>query len=74
MGGDHPRRFILNRHQDVSGVSGVGPVAEGVIWTDGTATVRWFGEYGTTVFHDKGLESILRIHGHDGKTSVDFLD
>jgi hypothetical protein len=70
----NPRRFVLRRNVDVSGVSGTGVVAEGIVWTDGTATVRWFGMYGTCVFHDKGLDSILHIHGHDGKTLVEYLD
>src|SRR4051794_16547249 len=34
-------RFELHRDQDISGVSGVGVVAEGVAFTDGTVALRW---------------------------------
>lgn len=42
------RRFRLIRHHDVSGVSGTGPVAEGVQFTDGAVALRWYGDYPTT--------------------------
>lgn len=32
----YPRVFVLQRHVDVSGVSGTGEIAEGVEWSDGT--------------------------------------
>lgn len=38
-----PRRFLPERHVDVTGVSGVGPVAEGLEWSDGTVSLRWKG-------------------------------
>lgn len=68
------RRFVLRRNVDVSGISGTGIVAEGVEFTNGTCVVRWLGAYGTTVIHDRGMESIVHIHGHGGHTVVEYLD
>jgi hypothetical protein len=39
------RRFRLIRHHDVSCISGTGPVAEGLQFTDGAEAMRWYGDY-----------------------------
>lgn len=64
------RQFKLQRDLDVSGVSGTGVVAEGVIFSDGEAVVHWLGQYPTTTPHPKGIESIKAIHGHGGATRI----
>ncbi|MEU3447214.1 hypothetical protein AB0H29_08285 [Streptomyces thermolilacinus] len=69
-----PRRFILRRHVDVSGVSGTGAVADGVLWPDGTASVRWRGEHPSIVFWDRGRVSVEHIHGHQGATEIEWID
>lgn len=69
-----PLRFVLRRHDDVSGISGEGSVADGVLWPDGTASVRWRGEHPSSVFWDRGRTSVELIHGHGGATEVKFLD
>lgn len=70
-----PRPLVLVRSEDVSGVSGTGIVAEGVVFSDGTVALRWLSQWPTSVvFHDRGLESVERVHGHDGRTVVRFLD
>jgi hypothetical protein len=69
-----PRRFILRRTVDVSGVSGTGDVADGVLWPDGTASVRWRGEHPSVVFWDRGRLSVEHIHGHQGATEIVWLD
>jgi hypothetical protein len=69
-----PRRFQLIRHVDVSGVSGTGVIAEGVEWTDGTATLHWGGRYPTTTIWQDGIEALLTIHGHNGATTLKWLD
>jgi len=68
-----PRRFYLERDTDVTGVSGTGRVAEGVVWSDGTATVRWHGDR-SSVAHWRSLDDARAIHGHDGATRFEFLD
>lgn len=68
------RRFVLQRNEDVSGVSGVGVVAEGVEFSDGSVAIRWIsGDHHSTVLWDD-LHSVEVIHGHDGRTLVQFLD
>jgi hypothetical protein len=67
------RRFTLQRHEDVTGVSGTGFVAEGVQFSDGTVVVRWRGEHATTTVH-ASFASVEAIHLHVGKTSVDWLE
>lgn len=68
------RRFVLERNEDVSGVSGTGVVAEGVEFTDGTVVLRWItGEHRSTVVWPS-IRSVEVIHGHDGRTLVKFVD
>lgn len=72
MKGDGPnvmRTFHLQRNEDVSGVSGTGKVAEGVVFSDGRVALRWFGEHRSTVLWDS-LHSVEVIHGHDGRTRI----
>ncbi|MEV8394801.1 MULTISPECIES: hypothetical protein [unclassified Streptomyces] len=69
-----PLRFVLRRHTDMSGISGEGSVADGVLWPDSTASVRWRGEHPSIVFWDRGRVSVEFIHGHVGATEVEFLD
>lgn len=68
------RRFVLDRNEDMTGVSGTGVVAEGVEFSDGTCVMRWVTQWRSTVFYEQGLEAVIRIHGHDGRTVVRFLD
>jgi hypothetical protein len=68
-------RFVLERHTDVSGVSGVGVVAEGIQFSDGVVALRWLGGNPTSVvFHDNGIESVKAIHGHNGATQIVWVD
>ena len=70
------RRFELHRHEDVSGISGTGVVAEGVAFSgNGPVALRWTSEWPTSVvFHDKGVESLEAVHGHNGRTEIVWLD
>lgn len=68
-----PRIFVLMRHQDISGISGTGEVAEGVVWSDGSASLRWHGEHTATTFWQGGLPALLAVHGHSGTTEVVYL-
>ena len=63
------RRFTLVRDVDVSGVSGTGIVADGVIWPDGTVSVRWRGER-PSIVHWQSLDDVKAIHGHNGATRI----
>jgi hypothetical protein len=70
----NPRSFLVVRTHDVSGVSGVGVVAEGTEWSDGSCSVRWLGDDPCTQNWETGIESFLKIHGHGGKTYIMFLE
>lgn len=68
------KTFVLERDEDVTGVSGTGVIAEGVQFRDGTVALRWLtGEHRSTVLWDN-IYSVEQIHGHDGKTRVVFDD
>lgn len=67
------RRFHLVRDEDVSGISGVGVVAEGVEFTDGRVVLAWLVTPGSMGYY-RSLEQLTDIHGHGGATHVEFLD
>ncbi|WP_235482534.1 hypothetical protein [Streptomyces roseoverticillatus] len=68
------RLFVLQRDHDVTGVSGTGIVADGVLWPDGTASVRWRGPRPSTVCWDYGLVDVEAVHGHGGATRIIWTD
>lgn len=69
-----PRRFLLVRNKDVTGVSGEGTVAEGVEYSDGVCSMHWVVKpaKSTTVY--ASVKDVETIHGHNGATKVHFLD
>lgn len=67
------RRFKLDRHIDVNGISGTGYVAEGVVFTDGTTAIRWVGKTPSTVVWDN-IGDAQHIHGHGGATEFVWID
>jgi len=69
------RRFELHRDTDASGVSGTGVVAEGIEFSDGVVALRWRSEWPTSVvFHDRGIEAVRAVHGHNGATRIVFFE
>lgn len=68
------RPFVLARHEDPTGISGTGIVAEGVEWTGGSAELHWMTEHETFVHWPGGVDSILAVHGHSGATICRWLD
>lgn len=69
-----PRRFRLVRDVDVSGVSGTGAVAEGVEFSNGQVALSWHGEWPSVTVHERGIESVEKVHGHGGLTRIEWLD
>lgn len=67
------RRFHLDRAEDVSGTSGTGVVAEGVLFSTGKAVLAWTTRYRSVAVYDSMAE-LERIHGHDGRTKVVWVD
>ena len=70
----HPRRFVLRRREDETGVSGVGDVAWGVVFPDGIAVTRWCVTDVRQTCVWRSLEDVAAVHGHHGKTQIIFLD
>ena len=68
------RRFYLVREEDVDPdkVSGTGVIAEGLVFEDGFAFMRWI-KTGTWGGYDS-VEQLLSIHGHGGKTKLKYVD
>lgn len=69
------RRFTLLRHEDATGISGTGVVAEGVEFTDGIVVMKWIvGDFRSMTIWNQGIEAVREIHGHDGRTEVLWID
>lgn len=66
-------RFHLHRVEDVTGVSGTGRVAGGVIFPDGTVAMRWNKDKKSTAVYDS-IDDVAEIHGHDGATVIELID
>lgn len=67
------RRFHLQRDVDVTGISGTGRVAEGVVFSNGWCALTWLTEHTSVVFYP-GIEHVRAIHGHTGSTHIVFED
>lgn len=64
------KRGYLQRHEDVSGKTGTGTVAEFIISSDGRVAIFWpvgVGQFPT-------LEDAIAVHGHGGRTEFVILD
>ena len=67
------KRFVVIRTKDLSGVSGIGYVAEGIVFHDGQTVVSWFGKH--HVFEvPRDLDTWLKVHGHGGTTTIKWID
>lgn len=83
------RRFVLQRDVDETGVSGAGPVADGVVYDwemrvdfadglvldlpAGWVRLTWRGEKSSTSLW-KSIDTMLAVHGHNGLTRVVWAD
>lgn len=67
------RRFVLNRTEDETGISGVGLVAQGIEFEDGVCVIRWMTEHRSTAMYPS-IDTLIHLHGHNGKTRVDWVD
>jgi len=67
------RRFLLVRTEDVSGVSGVGTVAEGTLFSAGKAVLAWTTKWRSVAVYDS-IDELEHIHGHNGATRIQWID
>lgn len=65
------RTFNLVRYEDATGISGIGSVAEGVQFSDGTCVLNWTTAHRSTAVY-RDLETLIAIHGHEGRTRVEW--
>lgn len=65
------RTFRVVRHKDMSGVSGIGTVAEGVEFDDGQVVICWLSKYHSIGVFDNIL-CLQKIHGHEGATVIEW--
>ena len=68
------RKFVLVRHHDVTGVSGTGIVAEGVEFTNGRVCMIWLTRQAHSVVIHENIAEVETIHGHNGATTIQWLD
>jgi hypothetical protein len=67
------KRFYLKRDKDISGVSGVGYVAEGIQFSNGTCVLYWLGVTSCiSMWHS--VYEMLKVHGHNGATIIEWVD
>lgn len=67
------RRFVLNRIEDESGVSGTGIVAEGIQFSDGRCVIRWLTNVQSLAIY-QNVSEVEAVHGHQGKTVILWQD
>lgn len=67
-------RFVLQRLEDETGISGEGFIAEGVQFSNGTVVLVWLTEIRSIAAIYENMEIMDKIHGHNGKTIVHWLD
>jgi len=66
---DSIKHFYLKREVDVSGTSGTGIVARGIILPSGKAIIEWTS-FHTSIAIYNNIEDVNSIHGHDGATEI----
>jgi len=67
------RLFNLRRLEDESGVSGTGVIAEGVEFAHGEVALSWLTVHRSMGFYPN-IKELINIHGHGGKTVVDWIE
>jgi len=67
------KRFVLDRREDETGVSGTGYIAEGVLFDNGKCALAWLSRYRSVTVFDN-MDEVKAIHGHDGKTIIQWID
>jgi hypothetical protein len=66
---DKIKHFYFKRVEDVSGTSGTGIVARGVILPSGACVLEWLTFHSSIAIY-KNIEDVEKIHGHAGSTLV----
>lgn len=67
------RRFKLIRKEDVNGTSGLGFVAEGCEFDNGSVALTWLTPHFSGTWF-LSIHEVKVLHGHGGKTRVKWID
>ncbi len=67
------RRFNLIRKDDLTGISGVGIIAEGAEYSNGSVALTWLTPHWSGAWFIS-IHEVKHIHGHNGKTKVVWID
>jgi hypothetical protein len=67
------RRFHLDRQKDISGVSGLGKVAEGCLMSDGTTILLWLTKTPSINIY-RSIVDLESVHGHQNSTRIIWID
>lgn len=67
------KRFHFERAKDISGISGCGKVACGVMFDDGQIALHWVGEHSSINIY-RSIDDLLYVHGHNGTTKLIWDD
>ena len=63
------QEFYLLRHKDLSGNSGEGIVARGMVLPSGRVVLEWL-TFETSINIYQNIESVKHLHGHNGATEI----
>lgn len=66
-------KFHLWREKDETGISGIGRIAEGCIFSNGWVALIFLTQVNSLAFYHC-IEDVEFIHGHKGLTKVVFDD
>jgi len=66
------KQFYLNRVEDVSGVSGTGIIAFGMILPSGRVVMEWQTTHKSIAIYDS-IDEIQLLHAHKDKTYIVFV-
>jgi len=67
------RRFRLIRKEDETGISGTGHIADGVCFQNGKCVLSWRTDKTSVAVYDD-IKTLISIHGHGGKTVLEWVD
>lgn len=67
------KRFYLLRIKDISGVSGIGKVAEGLEFENGMCALSFSSSF-QHVNTYANIRAVDEVHGHQGSTKIVWVD
>lgn len=67
------RRFVLRRLEDISGISGIGIVAEGIEFCSGMVALSWLSQHHAVNVY-QSMRTVHELHGHQNRTIVEWVD